>query len=380
MSSSSIESPGLPDLAERLSAGSETLMTSMVGRCSAENEDDTPRVLAALKSSGASALAIPERFGGRGATSVQAVRFQVALASLAPSAAVGTTMHHYKIAALSSVALDGSESASIVLGQIAQRCLLLASGGAESIPDRDIGNPESVAVRDGDGYRVTGRKQPCSLSESMDMISLLVQLREPDGTFAGFGQAFVEADAPGVERARFWNSPVFLGAESHSVRLSDVRMPADHLVSMVGAVGSSFATRCYIWFQILISASYMGVGWCIASATSLSRRDRPLWTEAATALTALEGEVLEAARAVDADLPLADQLNISMRARDQVEDLIHTIGSRFLRAGGGAAFANSGLPCTLTGALNAISFHPPQRGSRTGLGLESLAPDLQNAI
>src|SRR6516225_11252021 len=47
---------------------------------------------------GGPGLLIPTRFGGRGASPLQAVRAQRAIACRAPSLAVATTMHHFTIA------------------------------------------------------------------------------------------------------------------------------------------------------------------------------------------------------------------------------------------------------------------------------------------
>jgi alkylation response protein AidB-like acyl-CoA dehydrogenase len=47
---------------------------------------------------GGPGLLIPARYGGKGATQLQAVRLQRALASRSPSLAVATSMHHSAVA------------------------------------------------------------------------------------------------------------------------------------------------------------------------------------------------------------------------------------------------------------------------------------------
>src|SRR5215468_6938565 len=54
----------------------------------------------AFRRLGGPGLLIPARFGGRGASPLQAVRAQRAIACRAPSLAVATTMHHFTIATL----------------------------------------------------------------------------------------------------------------------------------------------------------------------------------------------------------------------------------------------------------------------------------------
>ncbi|MFB8116059.1 MULTISPECIES: hypothetical protein [unclassified Streptomyces] len=372
--------PGVvPDAAERLDAMADGLHAALATRPAVEYEQDSGPVYAALKRSRATTMLIPAACGGRGASAVEAVRFQVALGALAPSAAVATTMHHYKIAALGRVAATGDERAAAILAELAGGARLVASGGAESMPGRDLRSLGSHAVRGPDGYRVTGLKRPCSLSTSMDTMSLMVELRAPDGTPEGYAQAFVDAGAQGLEREPFWQSPAFRAAESHAVRLDAVRVAPERVFPLLGEAGRRFATDCYTWFQLLISASYLGVACCLAEATPEERRaGSRAWNEAAEGIRGLEAGLVEAAHAVDAGADAAEQLDAATRARDLVEDRLAGHGGQLLRAAGGGAFARTCFHALLAGALNAIAFHPPQRGAREGIGLESLAPDVRD--
>ncbi|MHC0429715.1 hypothetical protein ACX6XY_05925 [Streptomyces sp. O3] len=373
------ETSALTDARERLDGVADGLHAALAAGTTRDYERDAGPVFALLKRTRATAMLIPAECGGGGSTAEAAVRFQVALGSAAPSAAIATTMHHYKIAALGQVAAAGDEGARTILRDIARDARLIASGGAESTPGRDLGNLGSQAVRDAAGYRVSGLKRPCSLSRSMDMLSLMVELRAPDGSPDGFAQAFVDAGAEGVEREPFWHSSLFLAAESHTVRLSDVRVPRARVFPLRGESGRRFAVDCYSWFQLLISASYLGVAHCLAGAAPEGRRlGSRGWTGATAELRALESGLLDAARATDAGAPAGDRLNLAVAARDRVEDAIGGIGGRLLRAAGGAAFARSSFPALLAGGLNALAFHPPQRGARDGIGLESLDPDLKD--
>lgn len=364
----------------RLEGVAPSLVAQLVVRTPQEHEQDAGPALAALKATRATTMLVPRECGGRGASAIDAVRFQRALGALAPSAAIATTMHHYKIAALGGVARSGDAHARLILEDLAVGAKLMASGGAESIPGRDLRTLGSWAVRNDDGYRVTGLKRPCSLSAQMDVMSLMVELRAPDGTPEGFAQAFVAADGEGLSREPFWESPVFLAAQSHAVRLDAVQTPADRVFPLRGEVGLRFATDCYAWFQLLIAASYLGVASCVADATVPARRAATRgWSDAAAGLRELEDGLIEAALCFDEGGSAVDRLNLAVSARDRIEDEIGVLGGRLLRAAGGAAFAKTGFYTTLTGALNAIAFHPPQRGARDGVGLEGLDSALREA-
>ena len=346
-----------------------------------EHERDSTTVLAALKQTRATVMLVPGRFGGGGCGAVDAVLFQTTLGALAPAAAIATTMHHYKIAALAEVATAGDPGAGAILEDISRGAKLVASGGAESTPGRDLRTLGSRAVRDGSGYRVTGLKRPCSLSRDMDIMSLMVEIQSAEGVAEGYAQAFVDSNAEGLRVEPFWHSPVFRAAQSHAVHLDGVRLPAERLFPLRGPQGRSFAAGCYIWFQLLISASYLGVAHCIALAADPRRRSgSAAWTDAVARLGRLEAGVVEAARAVDQGADERTRLNLAVRARDRLEDELAAVGGRLLRAAGGAGFALNGLPTTLTGALNAMAFHPPQRGAREGVGLELLDPELKDVL
>ncbi|GGV01112.1 oxidoreductase [Kitasatospora herbaricolor] len=368
-----------PGLAARLDAVADGLSGRLAaeepGLRAEEYERDAGAVLTALKDTRATTMLVPSDCGGRGASAADAVRFQRALGTLAPSAAIASTMHHYKIAALGGVAAAGDEHARAILTDLARGAELVASGGAESVPGKDLRSLGSRAVRDGDDYLVTGVKRPCSLSTSMTTMSLMVELRSPEGESEGFAQAFVPAGAPGLEREPFWRSPVFLAAESHAVRLSGVRVPRGRVFPLRGEPGRRFATDCYTWFQLLVAASYLGVATCLAQATAPERRAGSRgWTEAAARLDRLEAGLLDAAHAVDRGAGAAERLNLAVRARDAVEDEVGAVGGLLLRSAGGGSFARTGFFTLLAGGLHAIAFHPPQRGAREGIGLEPLDP------
>src|SRR4029078_8404288 len=80
-----------------------------------------------FRASSAPGLLVPTECGGAGAKAVEALHFQIALGSRAPSIAVATTMHQYKIAALCQ--LRPRRALDEVLAAIAQKHWLGASRG-----------------------------------------------------------------------------------------------------------------------------------------------------------------------------------------------------------------------------------------------------------
>src|SRR5215472_2131486 len=81
---------------------------------------------------GGPGLLIPTRFGGRGASPLQAARAQRAIACRAPSLAVATTMHHFTIATLLEINPEDPGLEAELLESVARDNLYVASGFAES--------------------------------------------------------------------------------------------------------------------------------------------------------------------------------------------------------------------------------------------------------
>src|SRR6516164_4234225 len=76
-------------------------------------------------------LLIPTRFGGRGASPLQAVRAQRAIGCRAPSLAVATTMHHFTLAALLEIDLENPDLEGELMTMVARGNLYMGSGFAE---------------------------------------------------------------------------------------------------------------------------------------------------------------------------------------------------------------------------------------------------------
>jgi alkylation response protein AidB-like acyl-CoA dehydrogenase len=92
----------------------------------------------AFRRLGGPGLLIPERFGGRGASPLQAVRAQRAIACRAPSLAVATTMHHFTLAALLEIDPENPDLEGELLTAVARENLYMGSGFAESVPGTGI--------------------------------------------------------------------------------------------------------------------------------------------------------------------------------------------------------------------------------------------------
>src|SRR5687768_9658947 len=96
------------------------LEAALAGVSLLEMERPGNPAIAAFRQLGGPGLLVPARLGGRGATPLQAVRAQRAVASRSPSLAVATTMHHFSVASVVELNPDNPGPEGQLLGAIAQ--------------------------------------------------------------------------------------------------------------------------------------------------------------------------------------------------------------------------------------------------------------------
>ncbi|MFI5618018.1 acyl-CoA dehydrogenase family protein [Streptomyces sp. NPDC051567] len=339
----------------------------------AELERAPSPAIPAFREAGGPGLLVPARHGGAGAGPLEAVRVQRAVGALCPSLAVATTMHHFSIAGLVQAAAhatgDGDGPEAPLLEAVAKDGLLVASGFAEGNTGQNILRPHITAERRGGRVVVNGSKMPCSLSRSMDLLTASVALADETGT-ERLAIALIPAKTPGVEVRPFWGTPVLAGAESDRVVLTDVELdPEMVLVTEVtaDAVPDALNTAGFLWFELLLTAGYLGV----ASALAARVLERPgaADTDPTPFTVGLDAAMLAVeavARAMEAE-EWDDTLLVSaLTARYAAQDAIARTTRDCLAALGGMAFISSPDGAYLASAATGLTFHPPSRARMAG--------------
>ncbi|MFI6822763.1 hypothetical protein ACIBJE_17680 [Micromonospora sp. NPDC050187] len=333
-----------------------------------QRESSGAATLPVFRASRGPGLVIPKDYGGLGATPLDAVRVMRAIGAHAPSLAVGTTMHHFSVATLftfaESIKNSGMEWA--LLEAITSRNLLVSSGFAEGRPAQGILAPTMTATPAPGGYRINGSKKPCSLSHSMDLLTASVAVPASDG---GQQTAFLlmPATLRGITRHPFWGSSVLAGAESDEVRLSDVYIEDELVIPTENGPDGmldDLQTTGFIWFELLITASYLGMASALVERALAARRaaitDRAaLGTRIETATQLLEG----AARAMMAGETDNDALARVLMARYGAQDAIADAARQAVEMLGGMSFIGSPDVAYLIAACQCVAFHPPSRAS-----------------
>lgn len=332
----------------------------------AELEAEGNPGIGVFKRYGGPGLLVPADYGGKGATAADTLEIQFALGHLAPSTAIGVTMHQFTAATFVELLSVTSGMEWIVVEAVATQGLLVASGFAEGNPEGKVLSPTMELTADDPGFRLSGVKRPCSLSTSMDMITVSVRMPPPSEDFA---IVLLAAETPGISIEPLWTNSVLAGAETGTVRFENVSVPRAAL-SYVSADDDldRAQIRGYLWFELCITSAYLGL------ATRLVAPALERFAEVGPQV-AVVGEVESClamlghlASRIDAGETGRDLLARTLFVRYSVERAIQRITDQaFEELGVGPLSSDS----TLTGLLvasRALSYHPPsRRRSQQGL-------------
>ena len=323
--------------------------------------------IAAFRAAGGVRLLIPEEHRGLGASPVDAIRIQRALGARSPSLAVASTMHHFSAATMLELWKLEHGLEWMLLQAIGEGKLMLASGFAEGVRGQGVLTPTMQGRRaDDGGVVISGTKKPCSLSRSMDLLTASVIIKgdgqdQPDE----FAVALVPATAEGVTIEPFWGTHILAGAESDAVTLTDVKVESDLIVTMGGsdiAALDRVETAGFLWFTLLISASYIGMASGLAERVLSDARKDPgarvaVAMELETAMAGLEGIGTRLA----ADDTSAELLTRALLCRYAAQDAISRAVAIAVEQLGGMEFIRGDEVSYFASASRALSFHPPGR-------------------
>jgi alkylation response protein AidB-like acyl-CoA dehydrogenase len=322
--------------------------------------------LEAFKKAKGAVLLVPSQHKGSGASAVDAVKIQRAVGSLAPSLAVASTMHHFSVASLVEMATDAEAGLEwMMLQAIAEHDFLVASGFAEGKTGQHVFRPTMKGRRTADGVVIDGAKKPCSLTWSMDLLTASVLVCE-DGKPDQVAVAMIPAETPGIERRPFWGSNVLAGAESDEVVLSEVLVPDRLLVfpKHQEFTRDQHHARGFIWFELLISASYLGIASSLAGRVLDSRKgsaaDR---VDLAVEMEGARYALLCLAATLDSEEPAGANLAEALLVRYSVQRAVMRIASAAAECVGGLQFIKQPDIAYLLAASRALGYHPPSYAS-----------------
>ena len=336
----------------------------------ADRESAGSPVVEIYRKHGGPGLLVPADHGGLAAGPLDAVRVQRGLASVCPSLAVATVMHHFTVAMLFSLAGRANRltpAQSKVLSSIAGDGLLLASGWAEGRTDQNILVPSVVAAPADGGFLVNGSKKPCSLSESMDILTASVMLTDQGRSTLAL--LLIPSSSPGISVTPFWASPILAAAQSHEVRLADVHVPDELAIRSTAEDADrldDLQTAGFTWFELLTTSSYIGMASALVAQVlergrggDADRAALAITLDAAVNLAEGTARALDGDDRIDGDEAVAAVLVARYAAQDLLARVVDTAAELL----GGLAFIRSPDVAYLVAAVRALAFHPPSRGS-----------------
>jgi isobutylamine N-monooxygenase len=332
----------------------------------AERETPGGPVIGIFRKFDGPGLMVPPEYGGAGADALSAVRIMRAMSSYSPSLGAATTMHHYTVATLFSLAKIAGRLTSAQMDQLAKIApgnLIVASGWAEGKPGANIVIPTVTArVTDG-GYLVNGGKKPCSLSGSMDLLTASAAV-PVDGT-PTLALLLIPAHSPGISVHKFWQSNVLAGAESDEVRLTDVFVPAEMVIPTEPDAPDrldDLQTIGFAWFEMMATSVYLGATSALLEQALAGGRGSV--TDRAQAVIQLESVValLESvARAIGDGLTGDAAVAAVLVARYTAQQALRSAADMAAELLGGIAFIRSPDIAYLIAAVRPLVYHPPSR-------------------
>ncbi len=213
-------------------------------------------VIRDFAAAGGAGLLVPKEHGGLGANATQTVEVMRALGSRSASLAVGTAMHHYKIAWLAETLEP--ELRAPILNRVARQRILVASCGAEGRQTGGVFNPGIEVREHHGGLVVNGVKRPCSLVWDMGILSMLVRLPEGHPMAGEMAILLIDADHPHLRRRELWLNDALAASQTDEIGLEDLYVPPDAIVPIGADTAGKGASSNLIWFEILITAAYLG--------------------------------------------------------------------------------------------------------------------------
>lgn len=205
-----------------------------------EEADEVPaEIVAEMRELGLFGLSIPEAYGGLGLTMVEeaALIRELTRASVVFRSVIGTTVG----IGSQGVVIDGTEAQKQAwLPRLASGEAVASFALTEPEAGSDAASLRTTAVRDGDGWRISGTKRYITNAPRATVFTVMAR-SEPDAAgAAGISAFIVPADAPGISLGRPDRKMGQRGAKTCDVIFEDVRVPADALIG--GTPGRGFKT------------------------------------------------------------------------------------------------------------------------------------------
>lgn len=210
----------------------------------------------ALRESGYLALTVPEEFGGRGANVLEVILAQEHLARGSGAVALAAGMHLGIVGALAEARSWPSELLERFFAEVVNDGALINSAASEP----DLGSPsrggafQTTAVREGETWRINGRKTWTTLSPRLTYAQVQLTVEEADGEKSR-GAFLVPMSTPGVRVEDTWDNASMRASGSNDVVFEDVIVPDAYRLPTPSGPPASQANG----WSLIGSGVYLGI-------------------------------------------------------------------------------------------------------------------------
>jgi alkylation response protein AidB-like acyl-CoA dehydrogenase len=312
-------------------------------------------------------LIIPEEQKGLGMSATEMIDLMQVVGSFSPSLAVLMTMHHHTVATFVAI-VDILPNSEMLLESIARDQLMVASAFAEGKENKDIFDSTLLVSSAEDGFKINGSKKPCSMSNSMDIIVAGVGYSDSTGVKRS-GVAIISGSEEGIERKQFWKSDILKAADSNEVVFNDVFVTSQMMLLASESDSEEYAQAVSLaeltgicWFQLLVSASYLGVASGLANRVIKSGKgDFSQLSQIGIELEGAKSTLLGVAGLIERGQFNNDTVAKMLFARFSVQHAIIRATDIATEVLGGINFSQSSDIAYLLAASRGICFHPISR-------------------
>ncbi len=266
-----------------------------------EQEGTLPReVVRELGALGVLGMTVPERDGGLGASNVAFALVLEELAAAWPSLAVGVSVNSGIVAG--SIARYGSaEQRHTWLPRLMDGNGLGAFALTEPSSGSDAASLKATAVKDGDGWRISGRKQFITSARYAPLFIVLARVGspEPRRAHAGITAFVVPQGTPGLVIGAAERKMGLRASDTSAIVLEDARVGADALLGEVGK-GFGLALVGLDGGRIGIAAQAVGIARAALAHAVAYARGREQFGRSILEFEAIRFAIAQAQTEVDA--------------------------------------------------------------------------------
>ena len=225
-----------------------------------EEADAVPdAIVDEMREMGLFGISVPEEYGGLGCTMSEeaALIRELTRASVVFRSVIGTTLG----IGSQGIVIDGTEAQKREwLPRFASGAAIASFCLTEPEAGSDAASLRTVAVRDGDTYRITGTKRFITNATRANVFTLMARTEADVKGAAGISAFVLPADTPGITLGKPDKKMGQKGSVTTDVILDDVVVPAANIIG--GVPGRGFKTAMKVLDRGRIHIAAVALGMC----------------------------------------------------------------------------------------------------------------------